>query len=82
MAIFSKDFKMTKIESRVVIVTLLVIGLLSFFNLRNAEVLARDIQRKNDLKHVATALGDFSKNMGNIPRHLMGKWLLVEPRSI
>ncbi|OGY07212.1 MAG: hypothetical protein A3D24_00175 [Candidatus Blackburnbacteria bacterium RIFCSPHIGHO2_02_FULL_39_13] len=73
MAIFSKDFKMTKIESRVVIVTLLVIGLLSFFNLRNAEVLARDIQRKNDLKHVATALGEFFKKYGEYPQALDGK---------
>lgn len=53
---------MTKNEVIFTVSTLFFIFIFAVFNMLKAQVLARDIQRKNDLKHIATALGDYLKD--------------------
>lgn len=64
---------MTRTELKVVIGILLAIAIPAYFNLRQAEVLARDIQRKNDLKHIATALKVYAKDFSTYPASSGGK---------
>lgn len=64
---------MTKTELKVVIGILLAIAIPGYFNMQQAQVLARDIQRKNDLKHVATALSAYRKDHSTYPESREGK---------
>lgn len=58
------------------IFTGIILGLISFFgiiSLLKAQVLARDIQRKNDLKHIATSLDNYRKQVSAYPVSRNGK---------
>lgn len=70
---------MTKNEFVVVMGILLAIGLLAAFNFRSSIVKARDVQRKNDLKHVASALNDYFKDVGAYPESRDGKIMACNP---
>lgn len=63
----------TKPELVFTLLILLAVFVLSFFNMLKAQVLARDIQRKNDLKHIATALGDYLKDGNPYPADFEGE---------
>lgn len=52
---------------------LVIMSVFAYFNLQKAQVLARDIQRKNDLKHIATALTAYLKDVGTYPPARDGK---------
>lgn len=54
-------------------IILTVIFIATFFNLRNSLLLARDVQRKNDLKHIATALTAYTDKAGGYPGAKDGK---------
>lgn len=64
---------MTRQELVVVVVTMLAIIIFGGINMRNAQVLARDIQRKNDLKHVAAALRSYREDIRSYPKSENGK---------
>lgn len=64
---------MTKNEIIFTVSVMAVIGLAGGYNLSQSKVLARDIQRKNDLKHIATGLADYRKDVGVYPQALDGK---------
>lgn len=64
---------MTKPETIFVAVTLFIIFAFSFVNLKKGEVLARDVQRKNDLKHIDAALNDYLKDNVGYPPSKDGK---------
>lgn len=64
---------MTKNEILVLGGILLVIGLAANFNFQKAQVLARDVQRKNDLKHIGAALAGFLKDNNFYPDDIEGK---------
>jgi hypothetical protein len=66
---------MTKSEIYFTAFVLLIIGSLGYFNLQNSQVLARDIQRKNDLKHIAAALNTYLRDEGEYPISQNGKIL-------
>ncbi len=66
---------MTKQETLFVGAVLLVTWTFAFFNFRGAEVKARDIQRKNDLKHIAAALNDYRGSVRGYPAAKDGKIL-------
>lgn len=66
---------MTRTEFLVVLGILAVIVVASYFNLQKAEVLARDVQRKNDLKHVTAALTDYRKDYQTYPKSENGQIL-------
>lgn len=76
---------MTKKEIIFTISILTVIGIAGAFNLAKSKVLARDIQRKNDLKHIASALADFRRDVGRYPYAESGKMVacgdLGNPRA-
>lgn len=82
--LINKDRGMAQNEVLVVLLILFVISFFSFFNYRKAQILGRDIQRKNDLKHVATALDDYFKTNGAYPKAENGKIMAcgtkVEPK--
>ena len=63
----------TKTEVLVVVFTLIAIWTLAFFNFRISQVKARDIQRKNDLKHVRAALHEYQKHNELYPLGENGK---------
>lgn len=54
-------------------IILLIISVATFFNLRNSLLLARDVQRKNDLKHIAAALTAYTDKAGGYPGAKDGK---------
>lgn len=54
---------------------IVVLAILAGFNFRSALVKGRDIQRKNDLKHIAAALKDYMKDAGYFPTSENGKIL-------
>lgn len=64
---------MKKNEIIGVAIILLVIWVAAFFNLKNSILLARDVQRKNDLKHIASALTDYTNKVGSYPKAQYGK---------
>jgi hypothetical protein len=66
---------MKKQELIFTFITLFIIGVFGYFNMQKAQVLARDIQRKNDLKHIAAALNNYLKDVGEYPPSLDGKLL-------
>lgn len=66
---------MTKNEFIFVVATLLVIGSLAFVNFQTAEVKARDVQRKNDLRALRGGFNDYFKEVGAFPRAQDGKVL-------
>lgn len=63
----------TKTEILVVGFTLVVIWTLAFFNFQISQVKARDIQRKNDLKHIRAALDNYHKDTELYPESQNGK---------
>lgn len=64
---------MTKNEILVVGGILLVIGVAASFNFRSALVKARDVQRKNDLKHIGAALNYYFDDYGAYPESFDGQ---------
>lgn len=56
-------------------IVLFSIILLGTFNIRMAKLKARDIQRKNDLKHIAAALNSYLYDFGEYPPSKDGKIL-------
>lgn len=58
---------MTRNEAIVVGGILFAIGTLTYFNFQKSQVLARDVQRKNDLRHIATALNNYLYDFGFYP---------------
>lgn len=70
---------MSKNEAIFTVITLAVIGVFAAFNLAKAQVLARDVQRKNDLKHIATALNAYLQEVGEYPQTKDGKMLACPP---
>lgn len=70
---------MSKTELKVVCGILLAIAVPFYFNMQNAQVLARDIQRKNDLKHIATALNMYRKEFSGFPASRGGKIIACGP---
>lgn len=66
---------MTRTETVFVGTVLLITWTFAFFNFQGAEVKARDIQRKNDLKHVAAALNDYRNDVRGHSRSADGKIL-------
>lgn len=63
----SDGYGMARNEVLVVGFILFVIWGLAGWNFRISQVRARDVQRKNDLKHVVSALGIFLKDNGYYP---------------
>lgn len=66
---------MTKSEFLVVLAILLAIGLAASLNFRSASLKARDVQRKNDLRHIRAALSDYFRDVGKYPEASDGKIL-------
>ena len=64
---------MTRNESVFVVAALLVIGALAFINFQTAEVKARDVQRKNDLRALRGGFNDYFKELGSFPGTQDGK---------
>lgn len=64
---------MIKNEFLFVIGALLVIGALAFVNFQAAEVKARDVQRKNDLRALRGGFNDYFRELGSFPRAQDGK---------
>lgn len=64
---------MTKNEFLVVLGILIAIVLVALPNFGFSKVQARDVQRKNDLKHVRAALQDYFKDFSAYPRAKDGK---------
>lgn len=64
---------LTKNEIIGIGVILLVVSVFAYFNLANSILLARDVQRKNDLKHIATALTQYTNKAGVYPKSSEGK---------
>lgn len=64
---------MSKSEVLMVSTILGFIFLLGFFNLQISERRARDVQRKNDLKHVAAALNSYLYDFGAYPASVDGR---------
>ncbi|MDO8452914.1 MAG: hypothetical protein Q7S79_04145 [bacterium] len=62
--------KRSKTEILVVAITLMVIVVFAGFNFRISQIKARDIQRKNDLKHIRAALNDYFKKYEYYPTEL------------
>lgn len=58
---------MNKSEFLIIVAILLAIGTLSIFNFGQAERKGNNVQRKNDLKHIAAALADFQSDIGSYP---------------
>lgn len=77
-------FGLSKSEIRFIVVVLAVLWSLTAVNLLESQILARDIQRKNDLKHIATALENYRKNEAGYPIELEGKMFtcLNEDKSL
>lgn len=66
---------MTREEAMFIGVVLLITWTFALFNFRGAEIKARDIQRKNDLKHIAAALNDYRGSVRGYPLAGDGKIL-------
>lgn len=64
---------MTRNESIFIVATLLVIGVLAFVNFQEAEVKARDVQRKNDLRALRGGFNDYFRELGYFPIGRDGK---------
>lgn len=67
------NFGMSKNEFIFVVATLLVIGALAFVNFQSAEVQARDVQRKNDLRALRGGFNAYFKEVGAFPKGQNGK---------
>lgn len=66
---------MTRNEFLVVVGILAAIILVALPNFSSSKVQARDVQRKNDLKHIRAALSDYFKDFSAYPRVKDGKIL-------
>ncbi len=66
---------MTRTEVLFVASVLLITWTFALFNFREAEIKARDVQRKNDLKHIAAALNDYRGSVRGYPISSDGKIL-------
>lgn len=66
---------MTRNEFLVVLGILFSIILLALPNFSSSKVQARDVQRKNDLKHIRAALNDYFKDFSAYPRAKEGEIL-------
>ncbi|MDO8504058.1 MAG: hypothetical protein Q7S60_05245 [bacterium] len=66
---------MTRTETLFVGTVLLITWTFAFINFQEAEVKAHDIQRKNDLKHIAAALNDYRGTVRGYPAATDGKIL-------
>ncbi|MBI4029217.1 MAG: hypothetical protein HY376_02530 [Candidatus Blackburnbacteria bacterium] len=63
-------------EGRFIILVLLLIGIFSYFNFQQSYIRARDVARKNDLKHMATALSNYFYDFNQYPPSKDGKILV------
>ena len=66
-------FYATRQEIKVVGIILLVIFLFFTINVQKAQILYRDVQRKNDLKHIASTLEDYLQDNSAYPPSKDGK---------
>lgn len=66
---------MTRNEFLIVVGILAAIILVALPNFGFSKIQARDVQRKNDLKHVRAALGDYFKDFSAYPRSEEGRIL-------
>lgn len=71
----SKFTGFTRNEILVIVAILAAVWGLALPNFRQAKLSARDVQRKNDLKHIASALNDYQKNYSSYPASTNGKIL-------
>lgn len=67
MKIFSKE------ETIVVLLIFMAVGLVSYFNFKDALLRARDTTRRDDIAAVANALGQFYEDYGYFPPSQDGK---------
>ncbi|MBI2590633.1 MAG: hypothetical protein HYW33_02000 [Candidatus Blackburnbacteria bacterium] len=65
----------SKNEGKFIVVVLLLIGIFSYLNFQQSYVRARDVARKNDLKHIATALNKYFYDFNQYPPSKNGKIL-------
>ncbi|OGY07830.1 MAG: hypothetical protein A2782_01665 [Candidatus Blackburnbacteria bacterium RIFCSPHIGHO2_01_FULL_43_15b] len=65
-----------KNEGRFIIVALLLIGIFSYFNFQQSYIRARDVARKNDLKHIAAALNNYFYDFNQYPPSRNGRILV------
>lgn len=79
LKISKPDFRpqsgMTKNEFLVVLAMLAAVVLISLPNFQTSRVQARDVQRKNDLKHIRAALENYFKDFNAYPRSRDGRIL-------
>ncbi len=71
-------FKIRGVNHRELTFIVIVLGLVggfSYFNFQKSYIRARDVQRKNDLKHIATALSSYQYDFGYYPPSREGKIL-------
>lgn len=66
-------FGLSKSEFKFIVVVLAILWSLATVNLLESQILARDIQRKNDLKHIATALTEYRRQERMYPKEKDGK---------
>jgi hypothetical protein len=72
---------MTKQEALVIACIILLTGVLTYFNLQQSQVLARDFQRKEDLRSVKKALDVFRQDFGFYPASKDGRILACGTKS-
>lgn len=70
---FENQKGMTKNEFLIVLLLLVFVLLLALPNFRSSKIQARDVQRKNDLKHIRAALDEYFKDFSAYPRSKDGK---------
>lgn len=68
-------------ELKFVVSVLALIGIFSYFNFQLSFVRARDVQRKNDLKHIASALASYVYDFGSYPESRDGAILACGTRD-
>lgn len=72
---------MKKSEITFVGIVLTIIFVATWFNLARAEILGRDMQRKGDLKNIASALSKLRQDGSNFPQAVDGKILACPPQE-
>ena len=68
-----KNKGMTRTEVLVIGIILAIIGIGTILNLSRSKMLARDVQRKNDVRAIASALGEYTELIGLYPQAVDGK---------
>lgn len=73
LSLLADKIGISRNELLAILLILVFIWTAAYFNLQKSLVLARDVQRKNDLKHVAAALTDYTNKAGSYPKARDGK---------